>query len=1263
MSDTLKLGHIRFLSWNIRGIHNPVKRSRVFAHMKTLGSDVIFLQETHLRSSECSKLKRAWIGQLFCSKNEDRVRGTAILIRKGIPFTPSQTVCDSRGRYVIVTGKLYGTQITLANVYGPNWDNPLFFTDFIAVLPDLNNSQLILGGDFNSVLHPKLDRSNPRPNSKISNSGAVIQSFIDTYALSDPWRRNNPTDRQYSFFSPVHHSFSRIDFFLVDSRILPMVKDSQYNSIVFSDHGPVQLDICFPECIRPRRTWRFDPLLLSRDSFKKFISQQIDSFLEFNLTPGMPLTTVWEALKAYLRGQIISYTAYERKKRKQRLSELSHSIAEVDRKYADSPSPELYREKLLLKTEFDNLSIKQTEQLFFKSKQKFYEHGEKAGKLLAHQIRQSAAASTIPEIQTELGEKTTNPKAINDEFKQFYMTLYGSEPPDDPSAVIKFLEGLTIPTITPEDSLQIDGGITAGEVMQAIKSMQSGKAGGPDGFSIEIYKEFAVKLAPILSQLYQDIFEQRRLPQTMTQAIISVLLKKDKDPLLCGSYRPISLLNCDYKILTKILATRLDSVIPMVIDPDQTGFIPGRQSFYNMRRLFNVLYTPHSASEESTEVVVSLDAEKAFDRVEWQYLFAVLEKFGFGSSFLTWIKIIYNVPTAAVRTNNNISDYFPLHRGCRQGCSLSPYLFDLAVEPLAIALRAEEGITGISRGGKVHKVALYADDLLLYISNPTVSIPKLLLILENFRYLSGYKLNYSKSLLLPINRADGDYSEFPFKIERNMFTYLGIKVTHKMENLEKHNFKSLLERTKQDLGKWSALPISLAGRINIVKMTVLPKFLYVFQMIPIFIPLKTFKQLDRLISSFVWNNSNPRMKKMYLEAPKDAGGLGLPNFLWYYWAANIVKYIHWTYTYENKQGPDWVHMELLSNPLPTLTSALPHNYTQFTNPVVKVSLRIWLQFRRHFDLKQYSRYFPVANNHFFLPSRFDNAFQYWHRNGLIFFCDLYSDNTFISFETLENDHNIPRSHYFRFFQIRSFTREKFPSFPFIPPRNYLDAILELDPYDRKRVSVIYNMIRDLKPMSWDKTRMAWEKDLGVELSEDMWQHSLERIHTSSLCIRHGLIQFKVLHRLHYSRDKLSKLFPTVDPGCPRCSYVPATTGHMFWSCSSLNDYWRQIFDVFSKICGQTIAPDYHTAIFGVPPPGCKVSNLQANALAFASLLARRLILFSWKSNSAPSFLRWLRDVLSFLPLEKLRYKIYKARQNFTLTWSPFIEFVEGFPFQ
>lgn len=127
MSDTQNVGNIRFVSWNVRGIHNPVKRSRVFAHLKSLGSDIIFLQETHLRTTDHGKLKKTWIGQTFSSKSEYRTRGAAILVRRGISFIPLSTISDTRGRYVIVAGELYGARVVLANVYGPNWDDPSFF--------------------------------------------------------------------------------------------------------------------------------------------------------------------------------------------------------------------------------------------------------------------------------------------------------------------------------------------------------------------------------------------------------------------------------------------------------------------------------------------------------------------------------------------------------------------------------------------------------------------------------------------------------------------------------------------------------------------------------------------------------------------------------------------------------------------------------------------------------------------------------------------------------------------------------------------------------------------------------------------------------------------------------------------------------------------------------------------------------------------------------------------------------------------------------
>ena len=224
--------------------------------------------------------------------------------------------------------------------------------------------------------------------------------------------------------------------------------------------------------------------------------------------------------------------------------------------------------------------------------------------------------------------------------------------------------------------------------------MQTGKCPGPDGFPIEFYRKYFDKLGPILLDVYNESYTLSKLPSTLMQATISVILKKGKDPLAATSYRPISLLPVDLKILSKLLALRLESVLPLIISPDQTGFIRGRYSFSNLRRLFNIIY--NSPPSNTTEVLISLDAEKAFDRVEWEYLFYTLHKFGFGQSYISWIKLLYRSPTASVRTNNILSKPFCLERSTRQGCPLSPLLFAIAIEPLAIALRLILNITGIT---------------------------------------------------------------------------------------------------------------------------------------------------------------------------------------------------------------------------------------------------------------------------------------------------------------------------------------------------------------------------------------------------------------------------------------------------------------------------------------------------------------------------------------------------------------------------------------
>lgn len=276
--------------------------------------------------------------------------------------------------------------------------------------------------------------------------------------------------------------------------------------------------------------------------------------------------------------------------------------------------------------------------------------------------------------------------------------------------------------------------------------MQSGKSPGPHGFPSEFYKKFSTQLTPILTSVLCDSLKTGSLPPTFNQACITRIAKKGKDPEDCTSYRLISLLNSDVNIFAKVLAGRLEDALPTIIETDQTGFIKNRHSFFNLRRLFNIICSP---SDNVPECVVSLDAEKAFDRVEWDYLFSVLEKFGFGPTFISLVKLLYTSPSASVLTNSIYSLPFGLERGTRRGCPLSPLLFDLAIEPLAIALRSQ--IPGIKRGGVEHKVSLYADDLLLYISDPLSYIPAALSLLNQFGQISGYELNINKSELFPIN--------------------------------------------------------------------------------------------------------------------------------------------------------------------------------------------------------------------------------------------------------------------------------------------------------------------------------------------------------------------------------------------------------------------------------------------------------------------------------------------------------------------------------
>ena len=862
---------MKILNWNCRGVLNP-RFIRTFNNLMDAHTpDVVILSETRLDGDRAHNvISKLPFDNWHTTETLGFAGGLWLLWRTDLVEVQILNSTEQE-IHALVRPLSSNSFWLLSAVYAsPRIAERRWLWDNLKTVADANVLPWVILGDFNDVIHGR---------EKLGGNQVNLRRALDFKRCMDYC---NMID--LGFVGPRFTWTNKRDLSnLIQERLDRAWANPTWRSLfpeafvshltrTHSDHCPLLLSLDLPaQDFRPR-PFRFEKMWLSHPSFPTVVHNAWEEFENVYTRAAILFTDRVTAWNRDTFGNL-----FHRKKR------VLARLSGAQKALASNPTPFLWNLERDLLAEYNSILDQEQEFWALKSRVNWLIDGDRNNKFFHISTLVRRRRNKILSLKDGSGCWCSQAHEVEDMVQLFFKNLFQTSHSSSLEAQ-DFLP-TTIINISSTDSDALSSPISDDEIKSALFSMKPFKAPGPDGFHAGFYQRCWSTVGESVINVIKNIFSSVSFPAGFNNTLIA-LVPKCVGPESLTQYRPISLCNSIYKTITKILVCRLRSILPSIVSPIQTAFVPGRQGMDNVVIVQEIVHALSRRKGRVGGMAIKIDLEKAYDRMEWSFIKVVLEHFKFPTSFVNLVMECISSSSVAILLNGAPLDSFSPSRGLRQGDPLSSYIFILCMEFLGFHIMESCAVgewhpIKAGQSGPKFSHLFFADDLVLF-SSATISCAHAIdEVLGKFCHSSGQKVSASKSRVLfsanvnPSLRSNIEQI-LNLKETTDLGKYLGIPISSSAVRAK--DFDYLIEKVALKLSGWKARLLTLPGRAILIQSVSKAIPAYVMQCTPL--PAKVCDNLDALNRNFLWGSTADKGKLHLVNwqkvtQPKRFGGLGL----------------------------------------------------------------------------------------------------------------------------------------------------------------------------------------------------------------------------------------------------------------------------------------------------------------------------------------------------------------------------------------------------